>query len=79
MNAVCLARSRTTESDTTSEVKATVPVLSGKVIVLSAVGSTTVSVVSKSSGVEPSNITLVVTCGVSRKVSTSVAKLRKSV
>ena len=39
-----------------SPVVITVPVTFGKVIVLSAVGSTTVNVVSKSSSVAPSNI-----------------------
>jgi hypothetical protein len=37
---------------------ATVPVVSGKVITLSAVGSTTVSVVSNASAVAPSNTML---------------------
>ena len=41
-----------------SVVKATVPELSGKVIVLSAVGSVTVSVVSKVSSVAPSKVIL---------------------
>ena len=40
-----------------SPVVTTVPVTSGKVIVLSAVGSTTLKFVSKSSAVDPSNIT----------------------
>jgi len=42
----------------------TVPEVLGRVIVLSAVGSTTVRVVSKSSAVEPSNTMLVPTPGV---------------
>jgi len=42
----------------------TVPEVLGKVIVLSAVGSTTVRVVSKASSVEPSNVILVATPGV---------------
>jgi hypothetical protein len=44
-------------SSLTSVVVATVPLASGKVIVLSAVGSVTASVVSKASAVAPSKIT----------------------
>jgi hypothetical protein len=62
-----------------SPVVITVPLTFGKVIVLSAVGLTTVRVVSKASAVEPSKMTDVVTCGVSKNVSISVAKLRKAV